>query len=396
MLKTYFKRPPTLAKYYAGPAGPYFDDFIQWLEKQGYQFPTIRRRLHGAARIASWATTAGFALQDLDSTALKAFGRYLARRGQLRYPGGNRTHCYLGAQLFLSFLKARGIVSAPANAAPSAAPFSLLSEFQQWMRTQRGVTESTLSNYHPILLDLLESLSDQADRFTAKNLRQFVLNRARRHGKGRAKTVVTAVRMFVRFLIASGHCKPGLDEAIPTIAQWRLSSLPRYLPPEAIERIIAACDTTTPLGLRDRAIILLMAHLGLRAGDVAGLKLTDVNWQEGTLVVMGKNRRQTRLPLSQEVGNVLWDYLERTRPPVGSESVFISVVAPWVALSRQAIGHIAARAIKRVGIDAPFLGAHLFRHSAATDLLRQGASLQAIGEVLRHASVETTAHYCAQ
>jgi integrase/recombinase XerD len=216
---------------------------------------------------------------------------------------------------------------------------------------------------------------------------------AHRHGKGRAKTVVTAVRMFLRFLIATGSCEPGLDQAIPTIAQWRLSSLPRYLPPETIERIIAACDTSTPLGIRDKAIILLMARLGLRAGDAAGLRLSDIDGQQGTLVVTGKTRRATRLPLPQEAGDALLHYLETVRPPIGCDKVLITTCAPWLPMSRQAVGHTAARAIQRADVEAPFLGAHVFRYSAATAMLRHGVSLQAISEVLRHASIETTAYY---
>jgi site-specific recombinase XerD len=243
------------------------------------------------------------------------------------------------------------------------------------------------------LLELLDHFGEQIDQLTAKNLRQFVLDCAARHGKGRAKTTVTAVRMFVRFLIATGHSEPGLDDAIPTIAEWRLSSLPRYLPGEEIEQIIDSCDTTVSLGIRDRAVLLLLARLGLRAGDVAGLQVTDINWQEGTILVMGKNRCQTQLPLPQEVGDAIWNYLHHARPPISSNNLFISAVAPWVALTRQAVGHIAKRAIKRTGVEAPHFGAHVFRHSAATAMLSQGVSLQGIGEVLRHRSIETTAHY---
>ena len=197
---------------------------------------------------------------ELDGAILSAFGRYLAQHGQLRHPSGNCTARFLGAQLFLAFLATQGIVSTPALDANA---------------TRRD--RVTLCSYQPILLDLLETLGEWAEQFTAKRLREFVLNRAHRHGKGRAKTVVTAVRMFLRFLIATGGCKPGLDQAIPTIAQWRLSSLPRYLPPETIERIIAACDTSTPLGIRDKAIILLMARLELRAGDAASLSLISLS-----------------------------------------------------------------------------------------------------------------------
>ncbi len=261
------------------------------------------------------------------------------------------------------------------------------------MLTQRGVTERTLDGYHAILLDLLTTLGEQTEQFTAKALREFVLERVRRHNPASAGNVVTAVRMFLRFLIAMGRCEPSLYGAVPTIAAWRLSTLPRYLPTEDVERVIAACEVSTARGSRDKAVILLLARLGLRAGEVAGLSFDDVEWHTGTVTVMGKNRRKARLPLPKDVGDALLHYLEHGRPQAGSGRFFISTVAPWRPLAQQTISQIAARALRHAGMDAPVFGAHVFRHSAATTLLRQGVSLQAIGDVLRHASVETTAHY---
>ena len=299
----------------------------------------------------------------------------------------------MGAHHFFAFLSAQSIVSAGAGAAPSSPPPPLLTAFEHWMDVHRGVTAQTLRNYRPILLDLLTTLDDRPEQLEAKSVRAFILARAHRHGKGKAKNVVTATRMFVRFLIATGRCTPGLDEAIPTIAMWRLATLPQYLPADDIAHIISACDPSTPLGARDRAILLLMAHLGLRGSDVAGLRLRDLNWHDGTLVVSGKSRRETRLPLPQEVGEALLHYLECARPPITTDRVFITVIAPWVPISPQVIRQTAARAIQRAGIRAPTVGARLFRHSAATAMLRQGASLQTIGDILRHTSIETTAHY---
>jgi len=240
---------------------------------------------------------------------------------------------------------------------------------------------------------LLTTLGDRPAQLEAKSLRAFILDRAHRHGKGKAKNVVTATRMFVRFLIASGRCRPGLDDAIPTIAMWRLATLPQYLPADDVERIIAACDPSLPLGARDQAIILLMARLGLRGSDIIGLRFTDISWQDATLVVSGKSRRATRLPLPQDVGDALLHYLESARPPVDIDCVFMTSMAPWGPLSRSVIRQTAARAITRAGISAPTLGARVLRHSAATTMLRQGASLQTIGDILRHTSIETSAHY---
>jgi integrase/recombinase XerD len=260
MLKTYFKRERTRTMYAAAPAGPYLEEFSQWLEKRGFTTRTIRRCLLGATQFTSWAETTGIAVPSLDATSLDAFRGYLAQHGQLRYASGNPTPRCMGAHHFLTFLSAQGIVAAPAVAAPSSAPPTLMTEFEHWMDVHRGVTEQTLRNYRPIILDLLTTLEERPEQLEAKGLRAFILDRANRHGKGKAKNGVTATRMFVRFLIASGRCAPGLDAAIPTSAMGRLSTLPQYLPADDVERLIAACDPSTSLGARDQAIILLMAR----------------------------------------------------------------------------------------------------------------------------------------
>ena len=260
------------------------------------------------------------------------------------------------------------------------------------MHTHRGTTAATLHHYRLPLLDLLDTLGDQPAQYTAKALRDFILDRARRRSVAHAKSLVTPVRMFLRFLIATGHCRPGLDHAIPTIARWRLASLPPYLLPEAVEQLMASCDLSTTIGVRDRAILLLLARLGLRAGDVAALQFADLDWHAGTVQVSGKSRRHQRLPLCQEVGDAILQYLD-CRPALPTTRVFLTSKAPLQPLSSHAVGKIVTQAIHRAGIDAPQHGSHILRHSAATHLLRQGVPLGAIGVVLRHASVETTVGY---
>jgi len=185
-----------------------------------------------------------------------------------------------------------------------------------------------------------------------------------------------------------------MDDAVPTIAMWRLSALPRYLPAADIERVIASCDRDTPVGLRDRAAILLMARLGLRAGDVRKMDLNDIDWRHASVGVLGKSRHEVKLPLTQEVGEALLEYLRRGRPPVQDTTrVFVSMSAPWKPLEVSSVSGMVGRAIARAGIESQFRGAHVLRHSAATTMLREGANLQQIGAVLRHRYLDTTAHY---
>jgi len=231
--------------------------------------------------------------------------------------------------------------------------------------------------------------------YDAELVRQMVLEAAHRNSRPQIKTITTALRGYLRFLSAQGACRAGLDQAIPVIPQWRLSALPRYLPPADVERLIGSCDLTKPHGIRDRAILLLLARLGLRAGDVFDLRLEDVAWEDGTLRVSGKARQAVRLPLPQDAGDALLQYLERVRPRVDDERIFLRSSAPYRAFSgSRAISDVVRLAVKRAGItNPPSHGAHLLRHSAATGMLRAGATLEAIGALLRHRSADTTAYY---
>jgi site-specific recombinase XerD len=201
--------------------------------------------------------------------------------------------------------------------------------------------------------------------------------------------------MFLRFLIAEGKCADDLDAAIPIVAHWRLSSLPQYLQTEEVERVIAACDPRTSVGKRDRAVLLLLARLGLRAGDIVHLRLCDIDWKTADIRLSGKGGRHTRLPLTQEVGDALVDYLQSGRPQTDTDVFFVRSRAPFRAFaSHCAVSVLVAQAMRKAGVSCPRRGAaHVLRHSAATNMLRHGASLQEIATVLRHRSIETTQIY---
>jgi site-specific recombinase XerD len=201
--------------------------------------------------------------------------------------------------------------------------------------------------------------------------------------------------MFLRFLIAEGQCAVGLDAAIPTVAHWRLASLPRNLPGKDVERLIASCDRASAVGRRDRAILLLLARLGLRAGDVAHLRLTDIDWKDASIQVCGKGHRHARLPLTQEVGQAIVAYLKKGRPRTNADTLFVSARAPIRPFTSYcAVSSIVDRHLRRAGVVRPSRGAaHLLRHSLATSMLRQGTSLQDIATILRHSSIETTQIY---
>lgn len=297
------------------------------------------------------------------------------------------------ARLFLTYLRDVGVVTASVSGQTTQEPV-LLTRFHQWMRQQRGTCDATLYHYNLSIRDLLKRVGDDPRGFDAQKLRQFILERSQRCGWSAAKTCTQAVRMFLRFLIAEGKCPAGLDASIPTLAHWRLSSLPRYLQSEDVERVIASCDCAMPVGRRDRAIVLLLARLALRAGDIVLLNLNDIDWEQAWIHVSGKGRRQTRLPLTQEVGDAIAAYLQDGRPPARIDRLFIRSCAPFRALSSCAVSAIVTRAMRRAGVKCPSRGAaHVLRHSVATSMLRQGASLQEIAVILRHRSIQTTEIY---
>jgi site-specific recombinase XerD len=334
---------------------------------------------------------AGFTAQDF-LAAFEACKEMLQREARVRYRRGPNQHSIAAAATFIRYLRDLGTLP-PLEPAPSPSDrWPLLGEFRSWMRINRGLTETTLDVYEGILEGLLDTLGDNVSTFSAESLRTFVLERARPHGIERAKSIAVAVRAFLRFLGATGRCAPGMDDAIPGYACWQRAAVPRYLPSQDVERVINSCADDAN-GLRDRAVLLLLARLALRASEVAALRFTDVEWDNASILVCGKARREALLPLPQEVGDAILRYLQRGRPTLHVPALFTTVKAPLRPLTRAAVTQIVRSALCRTGIESPINGAHVLRHSAATTMLRQGASLADVGTVLRHRSVQTTAHY---
>jgi integrase/recombinase XerD len=217
---------------------------------------------------------------------------------------------------------------------------------------------------------------------------------ASRCGRSWAKLVITTIRMFLRYLVVYNLCDPNLVDALPTIAHWKRASCPHYLSKEEVEKLIAVCNPATAEGARDMAVLLLLVRLGLRAGDIVHLRRADVDWEHGALQLTGKGRRQSALPLPQDVGDAILNYVEHWRPDVRDEHVFLRVNAPFVPLAdSSAVSSLVRRAARRAGLSARRIGAHILRHTAATLMLREGASLQTISHVLRHQSLDTTVIY---
>ena len=397
MIASYFKWGSYLKRVLSTPAGPYLSSLAEELHRQGFSYWILRGRLKGAAHFSDWNRRQEGLIEHLHEDM---FGRFEIHLRACRCPAPLRLSKHqeetalAGARALIEHLRRRGIIKSPPPLTKEAEPPALLSGFCYWMRCQRGTQEKTLHAYGRVIKDALHDLGGDPSRFHAEAIRTFILSRTKGKSRSNAKEVTSVTRMFLRYLIAEGKCRAGMDDAVPTIAMWRLSALPRYLPAADIERVIAGCDGNTAVGLRDRTAVLLMARLGLRAGDVRTMDLSDIDWRHASVRVLGKSHAEVKLPLTQEVGEALLEYLRHGRPPVQSTTrVFVTMQAPWKPLEVSAVSGIVARAIARAGIKARFRGAHVLRHSAATAMLREGANLQQIGAVLRHRYLDTTAHY---
>ena len=225
-------------------------------------------------------------------------------------------------------------------------------------------------------------------------IRSFFLDRAGHCGSGTVEKLTTSLRAFLRYLAVKGRCRADLADVVPGYAHWRLADAPRYLAPEQVIRLIAACDGEVVARRRDRAIVLLLARLGLRAGDVAQLRLNDIEWETGSLRVSGKSRYEVRLPLPQDVGDAIAAYLADRPSTCPSDHVFLRNIAPFRPFRKgDGISSVVKRLMQRTGIVAPVKGAHVLRHTAATEMLRHGVPLEKIGLVLRHRGIDTTAYY---
>ena len=394
MLEKFFSAPKTLRRLRGGISGPHIDAFADDLERDGYAPASAVRYIRAAAHLGCFIQHKGGVLGDIDLNILDSFCRHLRRcrcphfkRGKISY------HARFGVKLFHRHLVGCGIC--PSESVQHLPPNpALVTAFCDWVRIHRGVKEPTLRHYARGATELLRRLGDDVSQWNVRALRDFVLERASLCGKPTTRTLTTALRAFLRFLNFRGEFRDDLALAIPAVASWRLARLPHCLSAEEVDRLIAACDGTAPGRLRDRAILLLLTRLGLRSGDVAGLRLKDINWNSGTLQVMGKGRYQVCLPLPQDVGDALLRYLECRPANIDTDHVFIRSIAPYRPFaSGDGVSSVVEHALRRANIDSPAKGAHLLRHTAATEMLRNGVPLDQAGFVLRHRSIDMTAYY---
>ena len=371
--------------------------FLERLEAEDFKPSAVAGYRHTCGHFLIWLHQVRTKLEEVDFHTVSRFAEHdcLCLGAPFRNPikpfKGRRVASRV--QQFFRFLADRQAVRA--LPVPNPQPNDALERFRDWLRRHRALGDASIRIYTRNVATLLDDLGEDPGIYSAALVRDVMLEKLSEASLPHAQSLTTAMRLYLRFLTSMGDCRPGLVGAVPTPPSWRLSTLPRYLPPSDIERAIASCDTTSAVGVRDRAILLLLARLGLRAGDVAGLKLDDIDWRHARLLVCGKSRRPTGLPLPQDVGDALLAYIERVRPVVREQKVFLRIPAPHRPFREScAISEIANRALSRAGVaGATPRGARVFRHSAATGLVRSGASLELVGALLRHRLPNTTAIY---
>lgn len=393
MLDQFYTSPVTLARLQAGALGPYLDAFATLLWERGYSRSTIRCQLRIVGDLSHWLANRGVKVKDLDEEKILESIKESPRNRDFL---GNYKAVF---KTLLEHLRGLGLVSEPEMKPDESAIGLLLDDFGKYLAQERGLSQATLENYLPSIRRFLSERSGddgplRLGELSLVEVSQFALLCVRKTSHHHTKLVVTALRVFFRFLRLRGHIATDLAEAVPTVAQWRLSILPKSLQPEEVSRLLESCDQSSAVGQRDYAILLLVARLGLRAGEVVALRLDDFAWKTGEFTVRGKGLRRERLPIPKDVGEALATYLRQGRPSCSSRRVFVRSRAPHRGFaSSVAICSIMRRALVRAGLDPARKGAHLLRHSLATEMLRKGASLAEIGQILRHKNPSTTEIY---
>ena len=372
----------------AGLLGSQVEGYRAWLLRRGYTPETVRNMLKDLGQLGLWSVAEGLELADLDETRMAAFLAARLAAGHRRVLGPR------AMVPLLSYLREAGVVVA---ATVSLTPLGeLLVQYRSWMVQERNLALTTVLRYENTARRFLQEQASTGDVFapadlTGADVNVFLLRECARVSAGSAKGRVAELRSILRFLYLQGVTPLRLGTAVPPVGGWRFASLPPTMTAADVQALLDSCDRNDPVDVRNFAIMMLVARLGLRSIEVARLELRDVDWRAGELVVRGKARRRDRLPLPAEVGDALVAYLSCGRNPQGARHLFLTCKAPRGPIRADLVGDVVERACERAGL--PHVGPHRLRHALAGELLRQGAGLVAIGQVLRHQDLATTALY---
>ncbi len=388
----FFSDQETISRFHLHPLGKYMDEYAQWLYQRGYSRDHARCKLRTVARWSPWLKRYGIAASQLTQEHLAKYLKMKVRKTPpLRREDG------VNLKQFLDFLQEKGVIQIREHRERTAVD-EFVAEFASYLATERALSQSTIEQYTAHAMKFLEeNFNDRSVDFStidSAGVSKYVQRTASMRSKKNAKLMCTALRALFRYARHQGLLMTQLDAAVPSVANWRLASIPYSLPAESVKGIVSSCNRGTSIGKRDYAIILLLVRLGLRAGEIITLNLDDIDWRSGIITIHGKGSHRSQMPLPPDVGEALAAYLQFGRPKSSNRKVFLSSQAPIRAFNRSgAVTFLVNRAIKRSGISGAKSGAHQFRHSIATNLLSGGASLSEIAELLRHRTIDCTTIY---
>jgi integrase/recombinase XerD len=386
-----------LASHAGGPLAKHLGLYVESLIEQQYKASVVYIKALHAVSFDRWLAKHRVMLADLGERHIERYQRRTRRlRRCIRSETGRREWC--DVTHLLQFLRCRGVCQAARVSRTAADDMAIA--YGGHLQVHQGLSSATIERYGTVARQFLHERfgSSEVDlrKLCAVNVIAFVQSQIKHLQPPGLKCVVNAMRSFLRYAQYRGEVLPGLVAAVPAVATWATTpSLPKAISPVHAKRAIESCDLDTCVGLRDRAILLLLARLGLRAGEIIALRLEDCDWNSGHLRVRGKSGRECLLPMPVDVGEAIASYLKRGRPVSADRHLFLRSMAPIRALMQgsDAIGSIVRYALQRAGVNAPHHGSHQFRHALAVRMLRRGASLSEIAELLRHRDPQTTSIY---
>jgi integrase/recombinase XerD len=373
----------------SGPLAPYAAGFASWLESRAYSPWAAADRLYQFDQLSRWLEREGLGVGELTGEQAERFAEARRAAGLVSWASPQSVALPLG------YLRQLGTAPISTPVCPEGPLEELLAGYRRYLSIERGLSDHTVLDAYGPAARLFFSGWESPDglgleRLSAADVTSFLARECPKRSVSGARDLVCALRSLLRYLHLTGLIAAPLVWAVPSVADLRDRTLPRGLQPAAVGKLLASCDRRGLVGRRDFAILLLLARLGLRAGEVAAIALDDLDWRAGLLLVHGKGSREDVLPLPTDVGEAIVSYLRR-RPRCRCRALFLRVTAPREGLNRCTVAWVVRAACDRAGL--PRVGAHRLRHTAATEMLRAGASLPEIGQVLRHREQKTTAIY---